>query len=413
MVSARRIVSLLALLLSTAGLFGQEGGSPAPAARRLLLHVSQPPYAGLTDNLLFMVRRSVLLRLQEADQGIVVLESPETAVPGSDAHLGDLAKKVEADCWLWIEITEDNSGSHLRARSYDLLFQQPGFDTTLRREVKLSPLDLPFEKWDDLIAMVTDTFRAEDLAGPNAAGPGKATLTLRALPGTRITATRGLSATTNDDGMATLTVDSSAEYELRAVRAGFYPDTRRVFIMGNREITFDQAPASVWGLETSLLQLGYPGLGVMRFLAPNRLYVKLGFTTYALGLAFSDSEAFASDPLSNIVTQTGIYMGPEDALFRFYLDFGFFVRVIHESGGRPQIDPLSWGGFQFALGTEVAIAPRSKIFLEYVPMLYSVSVPGLFAASLGSEDKEPFGWSFSSKSAFNFLCFRVGYRWLQ
>ena len=140
------------------------------------------------------------------------------------------------------------------------------------------------------------------------------------------------------------------------------------------------------------------------------MYVKLGITTYAVGLAFTDTQVITRNPLTNLVLQAGIYLRPEDVLFRPYVNVGVFARIVYAPGTLVGIDPLSWGGVQLSVGTEIGRSPRGRFFFEYQPMLYAVSVPGLFQASFGAGDP-PTGWSFSDKSAFNFLCFRVGYRW--
>jgi hypothetical protein len=200
------------------------------------------------------------------------------------------------------------------------------------------------------------------------------------------------------------------QYSLRATLSGYYPETSSFFAAGSKEITLTQAHASWWALDASLLEMGYPGFDVTRFMVPNSIYVKLGFTTYAVGLAFTETNVVTNNPLTNVVLQTGIYLRPEDVLFRAYITIGTFIRIVHASDAPLEVDPLSWGGFLFSIGTEIGRSPRGRFFFEYQPMFYASSVPGLFQASFGTNDP-PFGWSFSDKSAFNFLCFRVGYRW--
>src|SRR5208337_2652933 len=104
--------------------------------------------------------------------------------------------------------------------------------------------------------------------------------------------------------------------------------------------------------------------------------------------------------------QTGIYLRPEDVLFRAYINLGAFLRFVYAPGTLVGVDPLSWGGVQLTIGTEIGGSPRGRFFFEYQPMLYAENVPGLFQATFGSNGP-PAGWSFSPTSAFNFLCFRV------
>jgi hypothetical protein len=157
--------------------------------------------------------------------------------------------------------------------------------------------------------------------------------------------------------------------------------------------------------------MGYPSVDVSRFFIPSLLYVKLGITSYAVGLAFTNTQTFTSNPLTNLVLQTGIYLGPEDRLLRPYANLGAFLRIVTAPGTLVGIDPLSWGGLQFSIGTEIGRSPRGRFFFEYQPMLYAVSVPGLFQASFGNGNP-PAGWSFSQTGASNYLCFRFGFRWM-
>jgi hypothetical protein len=283
------------------------------------------------------------------------------------------------------------------------------FDATLNREGGLSPLDLPFEKWDDIVSLLAPSFPpAADQR--DASAQQETTLTIRALPGTTLTGIGKSKETVGQDGVAVIRLPGPGQYSVRAALSGYYPETSSFFAAGNKEVTLSQAPASWWALDASLMEMGYPGVDVTRFIVPNSLYVKVGLTTYAFGLAFTDTQVFTNSPLTNLVFQTGIYLRPEDVLFRPYLNFGVFTRIVHSPGKLVDIDPLSWGGFQISFGTEIGRSPHARFFFEYQPMFYASNVPGLFQASFGTSDR-PFGWSFSDRSALNFLCFRAGYRW--
>ena len=151
-------------------------------------------------------------------------------------------------------------------------------------------------------------------------------------------------------------------------------------------------------MEASLKDLGYPGFDVTRFLSPNLAWLRLGITTYGVGLALisqssdqngSSGSAFTSNPLTNVVFQGGIYLGPDDQLFRFYSGFGCFLRVLHAPGLPLQLEPISWGGFQVTVGTEIGRTPTGRFFFEYTPMFYVVSMPSLFQASLGTGNTPP------------------------
>ena len=402
---------LLLLLLLPSELFAQ---------RRILLHVDQLPGAGYSENELFMISRSMLLALQAAGAGMTFVESPESAPPDSADRLTDLAQTAGADSWVWVEIAANGAETSLRARSFDMAFQQSAFDRTLSRDGRLLALDLPFEKWDDLVSPVLEKYNSADNAAADRAGPTTAVITVQALPGTRVTAPGGTAVTTGRDGYAEMTLASPAEYSLRAVLSGYRTETRRFFFLSSRKIDFEQKAASLWAVEASLKDLGYPSIDVTRFIVPGFAWLRLGITSYVVGLALvsqssdfsgNSGTVFTSNPLTNIVFQVGMYFNPDYQLFRFYGELGFFARILHPPGSVPQLDPLSRGGFQITVGTEIAHTPAGRFFFEYTPMLYAVSVSNFFQASLGTDNPPP-GWIFSSRAVISLLSFRIGYRWL-
>ena len=77
----------------------------------------------------------------------------------------------------------------MHVRGFDVAAREMKFDTTLNRDAGLSPLDLPFEKWDDIISLLAPSFPpAPDQRGSSV--QGETTLTIRALPGTTLTGYR-------------------------------------------------------------------------------------------------------------------------------------------------------------------------------------------------------------------------------
>ena len=405
-----RAILLLALLLPGLGLCAQS--SEPSTARRVLLYVDQQTGGGLSSDQLMMLSRSILLSLQSGIPGLQVSEEASGSLPSaSEQALTERASGAGADFWIWVEVSSDTAKIRLRARGFDLLAQQAAFDQTLEREGPFSATSLPFEAWNDLLALARPSLPAGAPSAPTAPQPHEAALSVRAQPGTLVTGPGGKKAVASFDGVALLRLPAPAEYSLRSTRAGYYPDTSRLFLGGDQEFSLHQVPASRWALDASLLQMGYPSLDASFFVIPNWLYVKLGLTTYLVGLAFTDTQVITSNPLTNIVLQTGVYLRREDVLFRFYFNVGAFVRFVHAPGVLVGIDPLSWGGLQASLGTEIGSNPRGRFFFELQPMLYASSVPGLFQASFGG-NKSPIGWAFSAKGALNLLCFRFGYRWM-
>ena len=141
----------------------------------------------VTDSELFIISRSLLLTLQTAAQEtLTFVESPELAAPAGSVpaatadHLTTLAKSAGADAWVWVQIAEEPAALHLTVRSFDLFDQQMVLDLSVSREKSPSLLDLPYEKWKDIVAPVLDTYQGP-VGTPRS--PQTAVITIRALPG--------------------------------------------------------------------------------------------------------------------------------------------------------------------------------------------------------------------------------------
>ena len=402
---------MLSLLLSVVphGLWAQTSDAAGGAPRKLLLFVDQQAGGSLTDDQLLVVSRSLLVSLQDAVKGLAISDSVGSMKQGSEKGLSDLAEKAGADSWLWAQVSSDAGKTRIRARGFNVISREAKFDTTVTREGALSPQELPYEKWDDLAALVSSAFPTNELDAQRSEGPRDLTLTVRALPGTLVSGPGKTTATAGKDGFAVMKLPGPGEYSVRSTLSGFYPETSSFILSSDREIFLTQTRTSWWTIDASLLQMGYPSFDLGRFIIPNSIYVRLGFTTYAVGLAFTETQMVTNNPLTNIVLQAGIYLRPEDVLFRAYVNVGAFLRFVYAPGTLGGVDPLSWGGLQLSVGTEIGRSPRGRFFLEYQPMLYAASVPGLFQASLGTSDAT--GWTFFPQGAFNYLSFRAGYRW--
>jgi hypothetical protein len=406
-------ILLLGFALPALELSAQSEEASAPAL--VMLYVDEQPGGALGPDQLLMLSRSILLGLQSGIPGLSITEgSGSRSTPASADALTQQASSSGSDFWIWVEVSSDPAVIRLHARGFDLLAQTAAFDQTMQREGPFATMGLPFESWSDLVELVQPALSSRGTRAASApARRHEAALSIRAEPGTEVLGPQGKKAVAGSDGVALLRLTTPAEYSLRSTKPGFYPDTSRLFLTGDRELTLHQVRASRWAIDASLLQMGYPGMDGTYFIIPNWLYVKLGLTTYLVGLAFTDTQVITSNPLTNIVLQTGVYLRREDVLFRPYIGAGAFVRFVHAPGVLVGIDPLSWGGLQASLGTEIGSSPRGRFFVEFQPMLYASSIPGLFQASLsGTGHNQLIGWAFWPNGALNLLCVRFGYRWM-
>jgi hypothetical protein len=417
-VRSSRGLLLLLLLFIPRLLPAQEEATAAPAPLGMLLHVDQQEGAGYSDNELLMISRSLLIALQGKLKGMTIVESPQGTPTASPDQLTSQASAAGAEAWLWVEISADGDSTRLRVRVFDISRGQPGIDRAVDREGRLNVFGLPFEKWADLTDLLLGTYPAAAAAIPPEV-PGSSVIMLKALPGTRIVLSGAPAVTVDADGRAEITLASPAPYSLRATRAGYHDERMNLFLTKNREIEIAQKANSVWAVEASLKDFGYPGFDAAWFYVPGLLWLRMGFTTYALGINLQgqstsssggEGSVFSSSPLSNLILRAGVYLTPKDRLFRMYSEAGAFLRIFHDPGWMPRLEPISWGGFQLALGTEVSSSRGGAFFLEYLPMVYFTPRPNLFQASLGTDNNPP-GWIFTPAAAISLLSFRAGYRW--
>ena len=229
-------------------------------------------------------------------------------------------------------------------------------------------------------------------------------------PETRITGLPGGPLVTSAYGVASANLEAPSSYRLRVSLDGYNPTEQEVFVDADREVQIVQQPASTLSAEASFFNAFFLGGDLGYYFLPNTAFLKVGVTSFLLGLSLSRDSLIYSFPLMHVNVQVGCYWAPGDASLRWYTAIGGFFRFVFIPGFPPRIDALSPGGFQFDLGAEIPIAGRSRFFFEYLPMLYLSSYPDLFVDSLGS--RVPFGYVPLAIGALNFVNVRFGVRWM-
>ena len=234
-------------------------------------------------------------------------------------------------------------------------------------------------------------------------------LTLTARPGSVVTGIGAPPLRIDASGTAFRMLPAAREYTVQTTLAGYAPVTQKIFLSTDRELAIEQKKPSPWGLDVSLSDSRAPGLGVTMTLSDPAIFVRLGVVTYAFALALSSTEVFLSEPLTSVDVRAGLYLSPQDRLFRFYVGLGAFLRVMHAKDVSVMIEPVAPAGFQVLVGTEVPILTRGRVYFEYTPSIYLSGLPDALRASLGPENAP--GWVFMSFGGMNLLSFRFGCRW--
>jgi hypothetical protein len=337
------------------------------------------------------------------------VEPAQDSAQGDASLLASEAEAAGADSWLSISVGGEWSALELGVQSFDLISKAMVADLSVVREGWQSEQDLALETWNDIVQPIAAHYHMVETAVAQQ-GPPRALLSVRALPGTKISGLGGLPLFVDESGTASREVPAARQYTLGASLVGYIFSSRQIYLEADRVVSFEQSPESHWTAEAAFQDRAYPGVGLAWSLRPGVFSFKLGITTYLVGLAFDANGVFASQPLSEIILQATAYWFPGASDFRFYTGEAFYLRIDHPAGSRSSLDALSFGGIKGIIGTELMVSPRGRLFFEYTATVYFGVAPELFKASLGP-DKTPPGWVFTPTTAMNLLSFRAGYRW--
>ncbi len=398
---------ILAVLASSA--FAQETGETPRVPRRLLLRVESGTGTYTREETL-VIAKSLTLALVSAGNGLTVIEYAGDAFPPSPEARIDTTAKEGADCWLFMEISGERAAPVLKVHSYDLLFNKAIMEKNISRREELSMREMSRETWADVVPTLAEEYGPVDsrLIGT---GSKLVRLTLLAPPGTTIEGLQGGGPlVVGADGKTEVSLGTPATYALKASHGGYFPLEQRIFLDSDRTLDLALVPYSRWSLDLSFFNAFNAGVEATYFFIPGRGFVKLGLTSFFLGLALDSEGPFSGYNLVNLNAAAGFFLSPESSAIRVYLTLGGFLRIVFPNSS-PLIDPLSPGGFQLALGVQAPLTARSRFFAELVPMVYLTDSPELFRASLGEKDS-PFGYIFREDAAFSLANLRFGIRWL-
>ncbi len=401
--------ALLLALMTLSASFAPAQGKVTLLPRRLLLDVVPAAGSAFSPADALLIARSLDERIQETDPSLVILESTGDAKHTSDGDLHSLADSAGADCWALISVEGDWTSAHVKIRAVDPIAGSTVADLTVSRTSWGSASGLAQETWSDVVPALAGKFPMAERTVAGGDTASFARLTVRALRGTVVTGLGKTPLRVDEAGTASIMLPLNREYALRATLRGYQPVNERVFVSEDREITLKQEKSGGRALEVSLTDARAPGIDVTVQYPDPAVFVRLGVTTYMLGLALSQTQVVLSDPLEVFALQAGMYLSPEDRFLRPYLAIGGFLRIVHASGWPVALDTLSPLGLRFIAGVEVPVSTRGRFYFEYTPTLYYTVVPEAFQAALGTSDTP--GWWFGPTSAVTIFSFRIGYRW--
>lgn len=380
-----RVVVALAMLLSGVAAGAQErvaGGAEERAIedfarpRRMVYFYETEP-GTLSEFDRFLLYNSILTSVSGANQSVVIVESPDLDVPVTQEGKEELARRVDADAWLYVYVAGGLEDLTVRITLYDMTagevvaepIVRPGFPVTYRT--------LARGFWDDVVEAVGGGF--EPIVAVSEA-------TIAGLPGTVIADLPGGPYEIGEQGQLELLLPTPATYTIEASLAGYVP-VRESFYLGDepREVDLVQLSAYRYAVDLLASSFQFPGLRFRYHVVPGRWFTRLGLTTQYVGVNFVPNQplvSVGSSKLSTIYLDGGTMLGDLDAFTRFLVAGGLFLRLRHEPLNLEYDAAL--GGAHLSLGAEIApwrrepVLRRIRLFADYQPAFFFAPDPAEF-----------------------------------
>jgi hypothetical protein len=404
-------VALASLLLSAQGICADSQAPDQAAPRRILVSIESGWLAGYADDQMAILQRSFLTALSEPDGGPSPVAYALKGFPSSTQARNKAARAAGADCWLWVKISGLKSAPTIHVQSFDLIYDTATLDFSVSRSEPFSIMDISREKWGDIVPLVVKEYPELGQKVYSRGPPPAVTLTLRALPGTVITGLSPKPLAVGLDGATTIDLPSPAPYALRATLDGYMPSRMAFYLDGQTELKVEQVASPWLYVDAAFLDGAYPGISATY--APSFFpgFVRLGFTTFRIGLAVNKDSLWSSLPLSQITALLGVFFNAEDSAARFYIGAGPLLRLSLPAGGAFTVDQLLPWGVQFVAGAQFPLPGNLRAFVELAPTVYATPDSLLFQDSFGS-DNGSFPYIIFPGGAINPVELRFGLRWM-
>ncbi len=370
--------------------------------RRMIYYFQADPeeFSAFDRSVLY---RSVLMAVGSANPNVVVLESPDAEVPATSRGKEELARQIDADCWLLVSAFGGMDNARFEAATFDILKQQTFGAQVIEPGYPLDYRTITQGFWDSVAATirndygsVVDTLR----------------VTVRGLSGTRVSGLGSSEMTINENGELAVTLPNPATYTISATAPGYYPVTR-TFYLGYSPVTeeLQQVRAARMGVDLAGSTLQFPSAHFWYFPVPATLYLRGGVTTYAVGLYLVNSTpaVLQGNPLTRLELGAGWYFTAPGKSLRTYAGADLMVRIAHGVNvfGIDSYAPIAGAA---VAGIEYSPTLSFHFFAEYNPTIYLTPDSAAFRLVSFPEGQTIGGFLFANGYSIDLRSYSVGVR---
>jgi hypothetical protein len=355
---------------------GTTGTTTAPGfgRPRFMIYLFNAEQDTLSPEEKFVLYNSVLASVTEANPDVVLLESPDSAVPTTQQGKEELARRINADCWLSVSASGGFANLTLQVETFDILRQETFGQEIIRPGFVVDFRTISRGFWDNLDAAIKTSYaRIVDLS----------TLTIHGRPGTELTGVPGGPYRIDASGTLVEKIPYPSSFTMKARAGGYYDEEQSLFLgITPLTITLDQVAKPRFGFEARLSSFQFPGLRFWWYPLPAQVFIRLGLTTQMVGIYPIDNAPnvlAVGSPLSQLELDAGLFVSPAENLLRFFVGAGGYLRFSHPPAPGFAIDNEGApGALTLSLGVEYSPSRRLRFAVEYEPAFILASNPQQF-----------------------------------
>ena len=369
-------------IIIVCGLFAQE---VVQVPRRL--YIFMEGRAGITPKTARTMGESLLMLISQAARVEVIEPEEELPFPAGDDEKTAFTLEQGGDAWLEVAAGIQSESIVITARLFDIKEETVVFEKSLQKPVRSRQPDDEF--WEEVLLDLRDALPpfSEELAVKEKIRrveeiriiehPEGVEVTIKAVPGSRISGLGEDSPIVDASGLLTVEVPQSATYRVRADHWKYYPESKDIFV-DHEPVTIDfkQAPGARLGVEILGGFDGFLGAGVFYYFIPNYFHADLRLVNSFFGLMppfINDRRNDWDSRNLELYLSLGTYINTPNAAVRLALSAGGIIRLHFPEKGKGRLHPVFPYGWTAGLMFEFSILKRLKFFLEWVPEMYLIS----------------------------------------